>query len=261
MSATLGGLIKDFRTQKNISQIEIAFAMGWKEPSRLSRIEQGKVGKPDRELMDRIIEALNLSEEERNQLLAAGGYLPTKEEIKQVRQKMGQVIDSWPYPASMRDYLWRIVYTNKSLYKLFKIPLKRQVEMEKNCPWVIEEIFKPGFVLNKINTPKEWKKRKEHLLRTLVHFQYKQKAWSREKWYLDLIKRMMENELFRELWPLAQNHAADPSDIFHFGQKSIPCEGKMLNFRFFIVPVFRDPRFMVEFFVPSDLKTHQYFEK
>jgi len=35
MSATLGGLIKDYRLQKNISQIEIAFVLGWREPSRL----------------------------------------------------------------------------------------------------------------------------------------------------------------------------------------------------------------------------------
>lgn len=46
MSATLGGLLKDYRLQKNLSQLEIAFAMGWKEPSRLSRIEQGKIGNP-----------------------------------------------------------------------------------------------------------------------------------------------------------------------------------------------------------------------
>ena len=77
MSATLGGYIKDLRLQKNISQLEIAFALGWKEPSRLSRIEQGKVGNPPRELIDKLIDAMTLSEEEKNQLLVIGNYLPT----------------------------------------------------------------------------------------------------------------------------------------------------------------------------------------
>ncbi len=66
MSATLGGLIKDYRLQKNLSQMEVVFSLGWKEPSRLSRIEQGRVGNPERKMMDRIIVALKLSEEEKN---------------------------------------------------------------------------------------------------------------------------------------------------------------------------------------------------
>ena len=66
INSTLGGLIKDYRLQKGISQLDIAFSLGWKETSRLSRIEQGRTEKPDRELLDKIIRALNLEEEEKN---------------------------------------------------------------------------------------------------------------------------------------------------------------------------------------------------
>src|SRR3990167_7521054 len=104
MSATLGGYIKDYRLQKNISQLEIAFALGWKEPSRLSRIEQGRVGNPERKMMDRIIAALKLSEEEKNDLLFAGNYLPTNEEIREIRKKIDSTIEKWLYPVIVYDF-------------------------------------------------------------------------------------------------------------------------------------------------------------
>src|SRR5258706_10528973 len=99
MSATLGGLIKDLRLQKNISQLEIAFALGWKEPSRLSRIEQGKNASPPRFLIENIMDAMKLTEEERYHLLMAGNYMPTDEEVEKARQKINPYLEAWLFPA------------------------------------------------------------------------------------------------------------------------------------------------------------------
>ena len=66
MSASLGGLLKDYRLQKNLSQLEIAFSLGWKDTSRLSRIEQGRIDKPQRKLIDKICQIMELKREEKN---------------------------------------------------------------------------------------------------------------------------------------------------------------------------------------------------
>ena len=81
ITASFGGLLKDFRIRKDLSQRDVAYAMGWSEPSRLSRIEQGKTKKPTRENVHQLFEAMRLSKIERNKLLLAGGYLPTEEEL------------------------------------------------------------------------------------------------------------------------------------------------------------------------------------
>lgn len=265
MSATLGGYIKDLRLQKNISQIEVAFALGWKEPSRLSRIEQGKVKNPPRELLNKLMEALHLTEEEKNQLLVIGNYLPTKEEVKEARKKIGPIVEAWPCNAYAMDYTWRVVYVNKKMYRLLGVPENQQKEVEMNLPNAIEVAFDPNLTLNKTKTSKEWEERGKFLLSMLVRFLYDQRARSREHWYQDLIRRMMDNKLFHKIWPLAQERANANCNFTNFGEKILYSTEKgkklRLNLHFFVVPVFRDPRFFAEFYVPSDLKTFEYFEK
>src|SRR3989338_2584299 len=121
MSASLGGLLKDYRLQRNIPQMEIAFALGWKDTSRLSRIEQGVVEKPPRELIDSICAALKLTELEKNALLFAGNYLPTKEEIENVRKETEGYIEQFPYPVAIFDFCARNILINKKIAKLLSM--------------------------------------------------------------------------------------------------------------------------------------------
>lgn len=262
MSATLGGLIKDYRLQKNISQLEIAFALGWKEPSRLSRIEQGKIEKPSRELVDKLAHSLRLSEEEKNQLLFTGGYLPTDEEIGLFREKISQRMDAWPYPASAMDFSWRIVHDNQILHSMFNVSRKQAEVIKREKPHILELVFDPHFILNHPKNESEKKKRHEFLVRMLSHFQHAQKTRTREKWYQNLIKRMMNNELFKELWSKSQNYTSVIYDVANYSPKfGIPAkEGKILNLYMFIVPVLKDPRFTIEFHTPADKETFEYFE-
>src|SRR3989344_8991963 len=112
MSATLGGYIKDLRLQKNISQLEIAFALGWKEPSRLSRIEQGRVGKPKRKLLDKIMDTMNLKVEERNHLLLVGNYIPTEEEVGFMAGLVKEELTKWKFPVVIFGFTWRLIKAN-----------------------------------------------------------------------------------------------------------------------------------------------------
>ncbi len=264
MSATLGGLIKDLRLQKNISQLEIAFALGWKEPSRLSRIEQGRNSTPPRFLIENIMEAMKLSEEERNQLLMVGNYLPDEKELEEARKKIKPIVDDWKFPAYAQDYTWRFLCGNKYLYKLLEVPLSAQREAEKNMPWVLEIAFDPNLITNRKDNFDEIE-RKDFLLRMLIEFLYEQRGRTRERWFQELIKRMMDNKLFRELWPEAQRQTKLECNFTNFGYKSlIAIEGnkrQKLNFYYFVIPVFRNPRFLVQFYLPMDLETSKYFQE
>src|SRR3990167_1866129 len=107
ITATLGGLIKDYRIKKRLPQFEVSLRIGWKDTSRLSKIEQGRVGKPTRETIEKIIKALELNEQEKGEFLFTGGYLPTDQEIKKVIEPVRDKIQNCPHPAVFIDFSWR----------------------------------------------------------------------------------------------------------------------------------------------------------
>jgi transcriptional regulator with XRE-family HTH domain len=265
MSATLGGLIKDLRIQKNIPQVDIAFALGWKEASRLSRIEQGKVEKPKRELLGRLMNAMNLTKEERNNLYYVGNYLPTAEELEEVVKSVKPVVDEWPYPAACLDYTWRIIYSNQKIFDIFNIPpeIRKVIENEKPC--LLEVVLHPNSPLRTFVSDEEKERGIEFFKRLLIHFQDEQKNRINEKWYQDLIKRLMGNDIFSDLWPKIQQQTKYDFDVSKFGNKvlmqSVKDDGKTLDLYFFLVPVFKDPRFDIEFYVPANLESYKYFEE
>lgn len=262
MSASLGGLVKDYRLQKNISQLEIAFALGWKEPSRLSRIEQGRVEKPPRELLEKIMDAMRLRREERNHLLYVGNYVPTDKDIEEVKTLTDPVIQEWGYPVEVLDFTWRVVHENNAS-KDFYYTSHVHTKTNKGKPNVLEIIFSPDFPPNKNQAEENKKQWYAFQTKVLVQFQYAQRTRTKEKFYTELVGRMMKNPLFRELWLQAQQLTTQ--DIAtNYGEKVFinPKNPKqVLRFTFFVVPMFKNPRFDIEFHVPADRETFEYFEK
>jgi len=262
MSATLGGLIKDYRQQKNIPQMEIAFALGWSEPSRLSRIEQGKVGTPSRTFIDRLATAMRLEEEEKNQLLLVGNYLPSSEEIEHVRSQLHDSIHNWPYPAILYDFSWRVVDANQRVVNIYRHGNGFYSEILKKDITILDVVFSQEYILNQNLTTEEEKKRHNFLLFMLASYQQIQRNRTKESWYIAQIRRLLPNPIFRELWQeISTNKIV--ALIGYYGQKSViepNASGKILNFYFFIESVVKDPRFSVELYVPANVETHAYFK-
>lgn len=265
MSATLGGLIKDLRLQKNISQLEIAFALGWKETSRLSRIEQGRNSSPPRFLVEKIMDAMKLTEEERNHLYVVGNFLPTDDDIKLARMKLKPIVDNWKYPAVCLDYTWRIIYTNNQLNQLFGITKSQSGFININNPWILEIIFNQNFPLNKTDNQEEENARLEFLKTAVTLFRNAQRERTKERWYCDLIKRLMSIDLFREIWINSQNDTLSSYDNSSFVAKSIIKKNRdgsknIYKFFYFIEPVYKDQRFLIDYHVPADLETFKLYE-
>jgi hypothetical protein len=207
--------------------------------------------------------AMKLSEEERNRVLLVGGYLPTDKEIEQLRKRAKSLVDRWLYPASILDFSWRVIYSNSVLYKVFDINQKQQQGSRKKPQNILSNIFDPDFILNtKSNLTHE---REMYLVRMLAHFRNVNASRVSEKWYSELISSMMNNDLFNKTWQKSQTYELDQEivDVLNFGEKYVmpPQSKKKLHFNFFVIPIFRDPRFTIEFSTPADLDTFTYFEK
>src|SRR3989338_2476527 len=113
LTSTLGGLIKDHRIKKRLSQLDVSLRIGWKDTSRLSKIEQGRVGRPTRETIEKIIKALELTEYDRGNTLLSAGIAPTREEVKNVIFRLKGDLDNFKYPLLVVNFIWDTLYFNK----------------------------------------------------------------------------------------------------------------------------------------------------
>jgi len=264
MSATLGGLIKDFRMQKNISQLEVAFALGWSEASRLSRIEQGLTKKPARETIDKLIHALNLDRFEKGQLLLAGGYLPTREELDSLSQEAQSLLDNWSYPAYLLDFCWRLISWNKPAARIYGLDSKAEKFIKENLPWAPGLVFDPNFFQNKyLKNRDEIKVWHEVLMGKLVRFKYLNRSRTGEKWYQELISRMMKNKLFSEFWQKAHLTSVETGMINYERKSLVDWQNvdKRFNFHIFRSQLLQDARFEINYHVPGDQETLHFFSK
>ncbi len=246
--ASFGGLLKDFRLRKNLSQKEVAYALGWTEASRLSRIEQGKVANPPRDFIDRLCTIMKLEEEEKNQLLLAGNYLPTDKEIADIKKEISPILQQWPYPAVLIDFSWRIIEESEKFKKIYFLEGKA-----RSYEYILENLFDQNFPQNKYLKGDEFKQWQNELIRVVAHYQYQQKTRTKEDWYTKHIKKMMNNSLFKQIWQKAL--VTKNIDIIdNFGYQSVVIskdKTKRYNYYFFILPLFKDPRFDVELYMPA----------
>lgn len=264
INSTLGGLIKDYRLQKGLSQFDIAFALGWKETSRLSRIEQGRTERPPRELLDKIISAIGLKEEEKNTLLLTGSYLPTEEEILKVKKETESILKEWPYPAVIIDFSWRVIDGNDKLYELFKLPSSVSKNIYRSQVRVFDVIFE--YLLKndqgKLSEMNQDNPMLIALREVIAQFKYEQRYRTKEKWFVEHIRKLMDKELFRTLWVDAQS--IDVLKLVlgkHLKRQFLhpKDKNKLLSFYIFYVPVLKDPRFEVCLKVPADMETYNAY--
>jgi len=263
ITATLGGLIKDYRIKKRLSQFDVSLRIGWKDTSRLSKIEQGRVGKPTRETIEKIIKALGLNEQEKGQLLYAGSYVPTDEEIESIIKKVKTKIDNWHYPAYLMDFSWRQLYTNNITIDLFKLQQDWKKIERKSKPNVLEAPFLPKNIL-KITLQKgeDEVNLKPFTIAHIATFKTVNHRFQHELWYKKLIQSLMKYKEFRRLWPIV---GPDYEKSLEYEYKEITgiYDGRKRTFKLhmFVIGIINDPRFDLIFYTPADRDTDEYCQK
>lgn len=261
LTATLGGLIKDYRIKKRLSQLEVSLRIGWKGTSRLSKIEQGRVSKPTRETIEKIIKALDLNPQEEGEFLFTGGYLPTDAEIKLAIAEVTDKIDNWPYPAYLMDFSFRWLYTN--LYTLITAgyPPKFKKFVIKNRPNFLEFPFLPKEQFSiEVLKGEDINNLKPFQIAQIAAFKTENLHFQNESWYKSLIKNLMKYEDFRKLWPkisLQDYH----KKLFDYEYKRMIGEynGKKqsLDFHLQTAKLITDPRFQIVLYYPANKETEE----
>ena len=253
-TATLGGLIKDYRLRKRLLQLEVSLNIGWRDTTRLSKIEQGRVGKPTRETVEKIIKALELTDQEKGEFLYMGGYLPEDTEIKEALKDLAKRAEQWPYPAYVMDFTWRLLYSNNLNYKVFNLPLSLKKFVEQNHPSVLMYPFLP-----KEQFPAEVQKGEDekHLrsfqVAQIAAFKTETHQFQNESWYKKTVGEMMKFEAFRKLWPeISQKDYHKKLLDYEYKRIIITRNGKKhsKDFYIFTAKLINDPRFQIVLYYP-----------
>src|SRR5437868_11063559 len=112
MNAGVGPLLRDWRTRRRLSQMDLALDADV-SPRHLSFVETGR-SRPSRELLLHLAEHLDVPLRERNALLLAAGYAPVYQqtsldapEMTPVRDALDKILTGHePFPAVVVDRRW-----------------------------------------------------------------------------------------------------------------------------------------------------------
>ena len=116
--ATVGGLLRQWRARRNLSQLDLASTAGVSS-RHLSFVETGRA-RPSREMVLHLAEHLDVPLRDRNALLIAAGFAPVYRErtidapeMAPVREALDALLASHePFPAIVVDRLWNVVAAN-----------------------------------------------------------------------------------------------------------------------------------------------------
>jgi transcriptional regulator with XRE-family HTH domain len=131
MTTTVGTLLRQWRTTRRLSQLDLALEAEI-SARHLSFVETGKA-QPSREMVLKLAETLEIPLRERNTLLVAAGFAPRYVETELTAPAMAQVrsaIDlilahQEPFPAFVLDRHWEIRMTNQAAMRCTRFLLGR----------------------------------------------------------------------------------------------------------------------------------------
>ena len=259
MSATLGGLIKDYRLQRKIPQLDIAYKVGWKDATILSRIEQGVTKNPSREVVDKICNAMGLEESDKNVLLNAGGYLPTDEEIKVIRERIQLLINNSKYPINVSDFAWRLIDENTPARMIHYENLENEKALFHKNLSTLEFNFDDRYSPSKLFKVSD---QKDFLLSITRQFLFDNRNRTTHKWYIELMRRLMQIPEFKDLYKEAINRSSDDLILDFATQKVFHRDypNQTLLFHMFNVPLYWDRRISLEYLIPANIETFNFYE-
>jgi transcriptional regulator with XRE-family HTH domain len=163
----VGDMLRDWRTRRRLSQLELALDAGV-STRHLSFVETGR-SRPSPELVLNLAEHLEMPLRERNRLLLAAGYAPhyaarafDEPELAPVREALGHVLAGHePYPALAVDRRWTLVASNAALGILIDGVADELLRPPVNC---LRLALHPDGIAPRVLNLGEWR---AHLLRNL----------------------------------------------------------------------------------------------
>ncbi|WP_134741091.1 helix-turn-helix transcriptional regulator [Nocardioides sp. 503] len=167
MSDSPGGLLREWRRRRNLSQMELAHRCGV-STRHVSFIETGR-SRPTSTMILRLCDQLAVPLREQNHVLLAGGFAPAHPEHGLADPPMAEVAAAiegilaahLPYPALVVDPGWDLVSANDAVYALLDGVAPRLLEPPVN---VVRLSLEPDGLAPRIRNLDEWR---AHLLARL----------------------------------------------------------------------------------------------
>lgn len=266
-STTGGKLLHELRRsrqdrKKKYGSREHIASLAEIEPRTLSAIELGYTKQPSREILERILNALDsidrVTLEQRHEVFAAYGYqkpypIPNPNEIQLARKEWDSAYfrTVW-YPAYLVDVAQRLLDWNPYAPKLLGLKSSDPRLRDFHGVDILDVTFKlsPRFI--EIVNQTDYVPALIHTMK--IQFQ----PYQHETWYLPWVQRAKTRyPLFAELWDAVPDSEPLPMSL---GNKipieiRIPPDSDVLTFQLVAVGFSNDPRFFVAQWIPVDEMT------
>ncbi len=119
---TVGSWIKNLRQDKDLSQVDLMTPLIGRSGAAadLSEIEQSRKG-VNREFIEKLSMLLGLETYTRSQLLLAGRFLPSNQDVEKTGQVLQPHLETSRYPAYTLDFGGRVLMWNEKWIKLLNL--------------------------------------------------------------------------------------------------------------------------------------------
>lgn len=197
-ASEFGGLLKQWRAQRRVSQLDLALSANVSS-RHLSFIETGRA-RPSRQMIMNLSDAMDIPLRDRNLLLQAAGFAPIYKsreyddaELAMVRRSIEFMLDKHePYPAVILDRAWNVKGANMGAGNLLARFLSAEA-LSSGTPNILDTLFDPEglrpFVV-------DWPVLASYSLRRLIHDAAQDGPKSPSA---DLLKRVRERPGVKEL--------------------------------------------------------------
>ncbi|GAA0560030.1 helix-turn-helix transcriptional regulator [Paractinoplanes ferrugineus] len=163
----VGQLLRDWRTTRRMSQLELSVAAGV-SARHVSFLETGR-SRPTRDMILRLSDRLDVPLRQQNELLLAGGFAPAHPESALESAPMSAVLGALrdvlaghaPYPALLIDRHWTMVDANDAVAPLLDGCASRLLEPPVN---VLRLSLHPDGLAPRIRNLPEWRTHVLHRL-------------------------------------------------------------------------------------------------
>jgi len=221
----------------------------------LQRVESGKVQRPERETIERILAALGARYTERRDILEMFGYvvdtpLPDAADTEWAIQACQQELDDVVFPTYLLDCAHRLLAWNQLVPRLFNISAASRLAHVS----MLSLLFDPRYgVAQLIHNRDEFYPATLRALRDQIQM------LQAEKWHVELIAALSaQTPLFRQYWAATQADHAYPTAA----RPLTPIEFKLpdagvLKFRLTAEIFVQDRRFRIMYYLPADAATIQ----
>ncbi len=254
-----GAKLRALRNASGLTQltVELEASLG---TGYLQRVESGKVQQPERETLERVLDALRVTFAQRRDVLETFGYTvaitpPSEQDIAWAIQQTAPILHKVSFPAYLLTCTHHLLAWNTPAEQLFGQMGVRNLADFQSAPIFHLFFDSQRGILPAIHNAAEF------LPAVVQALRHEMSRFQQEAWATALIESLLQNlPLFKTPW---LNSTSDEPSVVA-ARPLVPLEitliiGVNLKFRITAEPLTADPRFRMVYYPPADTPTLEHY--